>query len=64
MVFVFLWLLKKFFNVYLFLREETECQWGRGRERGDLESEAGSRLQAISTEPDVGLEPMNHEIMT
>ena len=35
-----------FFNVYLFLRQrETECEWGRGREReGDTGSEAGSRL--------------------
>ena len=29
----------------------------------DTESEAGSRLQAISTEPDVGLELVNCEIM-
>ena len=44
---------------------KTECEWRRGREReGDTESEAGSRLQAISTEPDVGLEPTNCEIMT
>ena len=36
-----------------------------GAERdGDTESEAGSRLRAVSTEPDAGLEPMNHEIMT
>ena len=41
-------------------------QAGEGqREReGDTESEAGSRLLAVSTEPDAGLEPMNHEIMT
>ena len=37
----------------------------RGREReGDTESEAGSRLRAVSTEPDAGLEPTNREIMT
>ena len=37
----------------------------REREReGDTESEAGSRLRAVSTEPNVGLEPTNHEIMT
>ena len=29
----------------------------------DTESEAGSRLRAVSTEPDMGLEPMNCEIM-
>ena len=38
---------------------------GGGAEReGDTESEAGSRLRAVSTEPDVGLEPTNCEIMT
>ena len=31
---------------------------------GDTESETGSRLRAVNTEPDAGLEPMNHEIMT
>ena len=47
------------FNVYFFFREkETECKWGTGGEReGDTESEAGSRLRAVSTEPDAGLEP-------
>ena len=35
-----------------------------GAERdGDTESEAGSRLRAVSTEPDVGLELTNREIM-
>ena len=56
-----------FFNVYFWEREtetETECELGRHRERGDTEPEAGSTLQAVSTEPDVGLEPMNREIMT
>ena len=44
---------------------ETECEQGRSREReGDTESEAGSRPQAVSTEPDVGLKPTNCEIMT
>ena len=36
-----------------------------GTEReGDTESKAGSKLQAVSTEPDVGCEPKNREIMT
>ena len=36
-----------------------------GAEReGDTESEAGSRLPAISTEPDAGLRFLNREIMT
>ena len=38
---------------------------GEGAEReGDPESEAGSRLWAISTESDMGLELTNREIMT
>ena len=41
------------------------CKWGRDREReGDTESETGSRLRAISQEPDAGLELMDREIMT
>ena len=37
---------------------------GEGAEReGDTESEAGSRFWAISTEPDVGPELTNPEIM-
>ena len=38
---------------------------GGGSERqGDTESETGSRLWAVSTEPDAGLELTNREIMT
>ena len=38
---------------------------GEGAEKEeDTESEAGSRLWAVSTEPDAGLELMNCEIMT
>ena len=37
----------------------------RGADReGDKESQAGSRLQAVSTEPDAGLELTSPEIMT
>ena len=38
-------------------REEAERE-------GDTELEAGSRLRAISTEPDAGLELTDCEIMT
>ena len=38
-------------------REEAERE-------GDTECEAGSRLWAVSTEPDAGLELTNSEIMT
>ena len=37
---------------------------GDAERKGDTESEAGSRLQAVCTEPDVGLEPTNCEIVT
>ena len=38
---------------------------GGGSEReGDTESEAGSGLRAVGTEPDVGLELTDREIMT
>ena len=37
---------------------------GGAERKGDTESEAGSRLQAVSTEPDVGLKLMDREIMT
>ena len=44
---------------------QTEGEQGRGREReGDTESEAGSRLPAVSTQPDAGLEPTHREIVT
>ena len=43
---------------------ETEHEQGREERQGDTESEANSRLQAVSTEPDVGLEATNSEIMT
>ena len=41
------------------------CTSRGGAEReGDTESEAGSRLRAVSTEPDAGLELTKGEIMT
>ena len=48
--------------MFIFKRQSMS---GGGAEReGDTESEAGSRLWAVSTEPHAGLEPTNHEIMT
>ena len=50
-----------FLNVYLFLRErECEQESVTERER-DTESEGGSRLQAIGTEPNAGLKLTNSE---
>ena len=53
----------KFF-LCLFLRERQSANGGGAEREGDTESEAGSRLRAVSPEPDAGLELMNCEIMT
>ena len=47
-------------------RERESVRTSRGGAEGeeDTESEAGSGLPAVSTEPDAGLEPTNYEIMT
>ena len=37
---------------------------GGAEREGDTESEAGSRLQAVSTEPGTGLALTNHKIVT
>ena len=52
--------------IYIWQKErETRSMSGGGAERkGDTESEAGSRLWAVSTEPNAGLELTNLEIMT
>ena len=44
---------------------ERQGMSGVGAERdGDTGSKADSRVCAVSTEPDAGLELMNYEIMT
>ena len=45
-------------------RETQSVSRGRVERGGDTESEVGSRLQAVSTKPDAGLELTNCEIMT
>ena len=61
-------------NIFFFIIFEREreresesmrasVEWGRARE-GDTESEAGSRLGAVSPESDAGLKLVNREIMT
>ena len=58
-------MLKKiFFHVYLRSREKQSTHRGGAERDGDTESEAGSRLPAVRTEPDVGLEPGNRESTT
>ena len=54
----------KFFLMFIFDRERQSMRGGGAERGGDTESEAGSRLRAISTEPDAGVELTNREIMT
>ena len=53
-----------FLSLFIYFEEAGE----RKREERDRDKERieriPSRLCTVSTEPDVGLEPMNHEIMT
>ena len=59
-------LVKICFNVYLFLKEREIDSVSRGgaEREGNTQSKAGSRFSAVSTEPNVGLELTNCEIMT
>ena len=50
--------------MFTFERDRQSMSRGRVEREGDTESEAGSRLWAVITEPDVGLELTNREIMT
>ena len=43
---------------------ECKCEQGGEEKEGDTESEAVSRLWAISTEPNAGYDLMSSEIMT
>ena len=50
--------------IYFWDRERQSVGGGGAERQQDTECETGSRLQAVSTEPDAGLELTNHEIMT
>ena len=51
--------------IFLFLgQRETEHERGGADREGDTESETGSRLCAVSPEPDAGLELTDCEIVT
>ena len=50
--------------MFIFEREKQSASWGGAQREGDTESEAGSRLLAVSTEPHMGLELTNLETMT
>ena len=45
-------------------REREKTSGGGAEREGDTGSKADFRLQAVSTEPNEGLEPTNCEIMT
>ena len=49
--------------IYFWGRERQSMSGGGSEREGDTESEAGSRLWAVSTEPDAGLELTDPEIM-
>ena len=50
--------------IYLLRGTSGEEQREREREREREKERIPSRLRTVSTEPDVGLEVTNHEIMT
>ena len=47
----------------MFERERERTSWG-GAEREGERFPAADKLCAVSTEPDMGLRPTNHETMT
>ena len=50
--------------IYLWDRERQSMSRGGAEREGHTESKAGSRLRAVSKEPNVGFELMDGEIMT
>ena len=50
--------------MFIYFGERETAQAGEGHREEDTEYETGSRLQAVSTEPNAGLELQNREIMT
>ena len=63
MIFTILKFFSTFF-IYFWDRERQSMNGGGAEREGDTESETGSRLRAISPEPDTGLELTDREIMT
>ena len=50
--------------IYFWERERVREAGSKAEREGDTKSKAGSRLWAVSTEPNAGLELMSREIMT
>ena len=53
-----------FQRLFIFGTERDSMNGGGAEREGDTESETGSRLRAISPEPDAGLELTDREIVT
>ena len=65
--FIFILLKKNFFLTFIFETERDRAWTGEGQREGDTECETGSRLWAVSTEPDAGLKLTaltDREVMT
>ena len=60
--FIYLFIFLTF--IYFWDRERQSMNGGGSEREGETESETGSRLWAVSTEPDAGLELTTREIMT
>ena len=54
----------KCFLMFVYLWDRHRAWAGEGQRERETDSEAGSRLWAVSTESDTGLKPMNREIVT
>ena len=50
--------------MFIYFWERQSASGGGAEREGDTESETGSRFWAVNTEPDVGLELTDCEIMT
>ena len=50
--------------MFIYFWGKDRAQAGEGQPERETKSEAGSRLQAVSTEPDMELELTDREIMT
>ena len=61
---VTLYFKKNFFLAFIYFWDRDKAWTGEGQREGDTESETGSRLWAVSPEPDAGLELTDREIMT
>ena len=55
---------KKFFNIYLFLRDRERAQVGEGQRENETQNLKQAPGSELSAEPNAGLKATNSEIMT